>query len=157
MKFFISKFNNSRLFFLIACIVCFFSAYHSIGFYHADEHYQILEFANMKLGNSPPNELPWEYSAQIRPVAQVTFAMLTITFLKYLSIVSPYTQVFVLRCLTAILMLLIVFYFIRKTRHFFSNSNTEKFYIISSYFLWFIPFLSVRFSSEIWSGLFFYY
>jgi phosphatidylinositol glycan class B len=155
MRKFFSIPSYSRNTFLIACAVYLFTAYNSIGFYHADEHYQILEFANMKLGDSPANELPWEYNAQIRPVAQVSFAMVTISFLKLISITNPYTQVFVLRCITAFLMLLIISFFIKKTRHFFKDPKKEKIYITLSYFLWFLPFLSVRFSSEIWSGMFF--
>ena len=152
-SFFTSKFSRNS--FLIACVVYLFSAYHSIGFYHADEHYQILEFANMKLGNSPAEELPWEYDKKIRPVVQVSFAMVVIRSLKQISITSPYTQALVLRCITALLILLTSTFFIRKTRYLFTDLKQEKWYILSSYFLWFLPFLSARFSSEIWSGVFF--
>ena len=152
-SFFTSKFSRNS--FLIACVVYLFSAYHSIGFYHADEHYQILEFANMKLGNSPAEELPWEYDKKIRPVVQVSFAMVVIRSLQQISITSPYTQALVLRCITALLILLTSTFFIRKTRYLFTDLKQEKWYILSSYFLWFLPFLSARFSSEIWSGVFF--
>lgn len=152
-SFFSSKFLRNS--FLIACAVYLFSAYHSIGFYHADEHYQILEFANMKLGNNSPKELPWEYDKKIRPVAQISVAMFVINVLKQISITSPFTQVLVLRCITALFVLLTCTYFIRKTKYLFSSTKEEKVYILVSYFLWFLPFLSVRFSSEIWSGVFF--
>ena len=109
----------------------------------------------MKLGNSPAEELPWEYDKKIRPVVQVSFAMVVIRSLKQISITSPYTQALVLRCITALLILLTSTFFIRKTRYLFTDLKQEKWYILSSYFLWFLPFLSARFSSEIWSGVFF--
>ena len=109
----------------------------------------------MKLGNSPAEELPWEYDKKIRPVVQVSFAMVVIRSLQQISITSPYTQALVLRCITALLILLTSTFFIRKTRYLFTDLKQEKWYILSSYFLWFLPFLSARFSSEIWSGVFF--
>lgn len=43
--------NISREYvFIIALIVHFITAFNSIGFYHAEEHYQILEFAHYKMG-----------------------------------------------------------------------------------------------------------
>ena len=152
-SFFTSKFSRNS--FLIACVVYLFSAYQSIGFYHADEHYQILEFANMKLGNSPAEELPWEYDKKIRSVVQVSFAMVVIGSLQQISITSPYVQALVLRCITVLFILLISTFFIRKTRYLFTDLKQEKWYILLSYFLWFLPFLSARFSSEIWSGVLF--
>lgn len=109
----------------------------------------------MKLGNSPAEELPWEYDKKIRPVVQVSFAMVVIRSLQQISITNPYTQALVLRCITALLILLTSTFFIRKTRYLFTDLKQEKWYILSSYFLWFLPFLSARFSSEIWSGVFF--
>ncbi|NQX99909.1 MAG: hypothetical protein HRT70_02040 [Flavobacteriaceae bacterium] len=115
--------NFSRNSFLIACAVYLFTAYHSVGFYHADEHYQILEFANMRLGNSPADELPWEYKKQIRPVVQVSIAMIVIGFLEQISITNPYTQVLILRVFTVFIVLLISSFFIGKTRHLMSHSG----------------------------------
>ena len=109
----------------------------------------------MKLGNSPAEELPWEYDKKIRSVVQVSFAMVVIGSLQQISITSPYVQALVLRCITALFILLISTFFIRKTRYLFTDLKQEKWYILLSYFLWFLPFLSVRFSSEIWSGVLF--
>ena len=109
----------------------------------------------MRLGNSPADELPWEYKKQIRPVVQVSIAMIVIGFLEQISITNPYTQVLILRVFTVFIVLLISSFFIGKTRHLINDLYHEKIYIVSSYFLWYFPFLSSRFSSEIWSGIFF--
>ena len=83
----------------------------------------------MKLGNSPAEELPWEYDKKIRSVVQVSFAMVVIGSLQQISITSPYVQALVLRCITALFILLISTFFIRKTRYLFTDLKQEKWYI----------------------------
>ncbi|MFA6400232.1 MAG: hypothetical protein WCX31_01195 [Salinivirgaceae bacterium] len=141
--------------FLFAVCIYFLTAYNSHGFYHADEHYQIIEFAGLKLGTHTPNELAWEYNAQIRPALQPTICIVVFKMLSLVHINNPYSQVFILRLLTAILSLLIIRYFIVNTENQVVGNRSTKIYYLLSYFLWFIPFISVRFSSETWSGLFF--
>ncbi len=141
--------------FLFAVCIYFLTAYNSHGFYHADEHYQIIEFAGLKLGTHTPNELAWEYNAQIRPALQPTIGIVVFKMLSLIHINDPYSQVFILRLLTAILSLIIIRYFIVNTENQVVGNMTRKIYYVLSYFLWFIPFISVRFSSETWSGLFF--
>jgi phosphatidylinositol glycan class B len=138
-----------------AIIIYLATAFNSLGFYHADEHYQIIEFAGSKLGTHTPEELPWEYKAQMRSAFQPTICYLILKSLIFFKITDPYQQAFFLRFITAMLALLVINYFIKKTENQFENIGVKKAYYLLSYFLWFIPFLSVRFSSETWSGLFF--
>jgi len=56
--------------FLSSVIIYSITAYFSVGYYYFDEHYQILEFANIKLGLTETESLPWEYAAKIRPSIQ---------------------------------------------------------------------------------------
>ena len=43
----------------------------SRGFYHPDEHFQILEYARLKLfGAETTDYMPWEYHAMMRPGIQ---------------------------------------------------------------------------------------
>ena len=46
------------------------TAWFSVTFYFPDEHYQVLEFVSYKLGVTRAGDLPWEYSARIRPWLQ---------------------------------------------------------------------------------------
>ena len=49
----------------------------SRGFYHPDEHFQILEYAHLKLfGAETTDYLPWEYHAMMRPGLQPFIAWL---------------------------------------------------------------------------------
>src|SRR5690349_12493433 len=51
----------------IALALHIIAAVRSGGFYHNDEHFQIVEFVNAKLGRSPPVDLPLEYRELMRP------------------------------------------------------------------------------------------
>src|SRR5665213_2550277 len=52
---------------MILAAVTLVTAWFSVMFYFPDEHYQVLEFMSFKLGITPASELPWEFSARIRP------------------------------------------------------------------------------------------
>jgi len=139
----------------VVAVVFFVTAYNSHGFYHPDEHHQIVEFANAKLGLHDPATLAWEYHEQIRPTLQPVICYFVFRVIQVFHIVNPYYQALCLRLLTALLALFAIHFFVKNTKHLFQNQNIQKGYCVLSYLLWFIPFLSVRFASETWSGLFF--
>ena len=56
-----------RYFFLTALVVYIVAAWFSTGFYHGDEHYQLIEFAAYKMGTVSPEGLAWEFTARVRP------------------------------------------------------------------------------------------
>ena len=141
-----------RYFFLTALAVYIVAAWFSTGFYHGDEHYQLIEFAAYKMGNVSPEGLAWEFGARVRPAFQPFIAFIIIKLLQVFSIVDPYMQAFVLRLLTALLALFSIRYFTR-TCSYFVHPRHHKAYLFLSYFLWFLPFVNVRFTSETWSGI----
>lgn len=131
------------------------TAWRSEGYHHPDEHFQILEFANYKLGRTPVADLPWEFAAQIRPGLQ---PMLTYGFIRAAEAVgvgSPFAQIFLLRLLTGWLCLWAFF----RWAHWLSSTSDDarlgrwlRWAVVLG---WFVPYLSVRFSSENWAGLLF--
>jgi phosphatidylinositol glycan class B len=139
----------------IATVVYITTAFNSHGFYHADEHYQIIEFAGFKLGTCTPDELAWEFKAQIRPTVQPVICLVFLKTCEFLNINNPYNQAFVLRLISALFSITVIFFFIQNTKGFIKNKSVRTAYYLLSFFLWFIPMISVRFSSETWSGLFF--
>jgi len=139
----------------IAAVVYIGTAYNSHGFYHADEHYQIIEFAGLKLGTHTPDELAWEYKAQIRPTFQPVICFVLLKTCTFLNINNPYSQAFILRLITALLAIVVITVFIQNTKSLIENESIKTAYYLLSFFLWFIPIISVRFSSETWSGLMF--
>lgn len=147
--------SSYRNLFVAGLFVYLITAYFSIGFYHPDEHFQILEFCNYKLGNSPASELPWEFHEKIRPAIQPAILWLLEKGFYTIGISNPFTAMLFLRILTALLS----WYVISKTclilLHRFSTENGKHIFLLLSLFLWFIPSLSVRYSSENYAALFF--
>lgn len=139
----------------LAAVVFVITAFNSHGYYHADEHYQIIEFAGLKLGTHAPNELAWEYKAKIRPALQPAICFAVLKVLNSLNLTDPYLQTFILRLISSLLALSIITYFVLKTRNSIDGKTNKIIYYSLSFFLWFIPYISVRFSSETWSGLLF--
>jgi GPI mannosyltransferase 3 len=155
MRFKFLKACPNEIIFCLAAMIYLITAWNSHGFYHADEHYQIIEFAGLKSGTHSPGELAWEYHAKIRSSLMPSMAYLIFEAATFFKITDPYKQAFILRLITAILSLLTINYFVKQTEKLFLSRRTKGFYHLLSFFLWFVPFLSVRFSSETWSGLFF--
>jgi phosphatidylinositol glycan class B len=145
--------STHAYFFIVSLFVFFLTAIFSEGYYHPDEHFQILEYANYKLGNVPASELPWEFKEKIRPALQPAIAYVFFKFLKFSGIHNPFTYALLLRIITA----LIAWFVICKTSLLltkdFTSETGKKIFLFLALLLWFIPSISVRFSSENYSGL----
>jgi phosphatidylinositol glycan class B len=127
-------------------------AWFANGYYHADEHFQIIEFAGIKTGANTPNDLSFEYREGIRPALQPTIAYVLLE-LQDVFTSNPYLKAFFLRLLTAIIGLIAIRLFVKATL-FLVEQRLQKAYILSSYFIWFMPLIFTRFSSEAWSAIF---
>lgn len=131
------------------------TAWRSEGYHHPDEHFQILEFANYKLGRTPVGDLPWEFEAEIRPGLQPMLAYGFIRGVEMLGVGDPFSQAFLLRLLSGWLCLLVFF----RWADWLSSTSGDK--RLAQWFRWitilgwFVPYLSVRFSSENWAGILF--
>ncbi len=60
---------------LILHLIC---TYFSVGYHSIDEYFQILEFLNFKLGQSPESALPVEFAERMRPWLQPAFYYLKV-------------------------------------------------------------------------------
>lgn len=143
-----------KLISIIAVVVYILTAMCSHGYYHPDEHFQIIEFASFKLGATKADSLAWEYNAEIRPAIQPALCFIIFKVLYSVGFANPYLLAAMLRIITAMFAVTAIRFFTNATLPQIDVSNKRQ-YIVLSYFLWFLPFLNVRFSSEIWSGLFF--
>ncbi|MFC3362727.1 hypothetical protein ACFOG5_06005 [Pedobacter fastidiosus] len=150
----IIQLEHSKLFYSLVCVIYFVISYNSKGFNNADEHFQIIEFAQYKLGNSTASDLAWEFNSRIRPSLQPTLCFLVFKILGMLGITDSYILAFSLRLLTGIASLAAIRYFTRSYRGLVKEENVNVF-LVMSYFLWFLPYINVRFSSETWSGIMF--
>lgn len=144
--------KNSGLFFYLICVFYLLVAFKSSGYHQEDEHFQIIEFANYKLGLIPDYKLAWEFPAQIRPTLQPAICFALFKLFGYFNITNGYDLTLLLRILTAIFSLATIRVFINQYKVNLTD-NLHSYFVFISYLLWFIPFISVRFSSETLSGL----
>ena len=138
--------------YFISILSLLISSIFSVGFFHPDEHYQILEFANYKKGNINPTQLPWEFHEKIRPTLQPIFALISIKVLNSIYISSPFTIAFIFRLLSSTLSFYTLYKLYNYLKNEFHSKTILKWFKYFSFLSWFILFIGVRFSSENWSG-----
>ena len=136
---------------LFHVLAVFFSA----GYYHPDEHFQLLEFAGWKSGWFSSESLAWEFEAMIRPSFMPAMTAVLINFLEVFGIESPFFIALVLRSISAALALSVTLLFYRWAKPQLQEKWQVR-YLFFALLLWFIPYLNVRFSSENWSGQLFF-
>lgn len=137
-----------RQLFLWGLLIHVLCAWFSCGVHHYDEHYQILEFANLKMGGTTSDLLPWEFQEKIRPTLQPWMAFAVMKSLQFIGVINPFAVTFILRLLIGLLAWLIsckmILLFIGKMK----DRRAIRLFILMSFFLWFVPYINVRFSSE---------
>lgn len=148
------RIENSGLFLCGIAAIYVLVAYKSSGYHQEDEHYQIIEFANYKLGLLPINRLAWEYEAQIRPGLQPLVCYFLLKIFHGLGINDGYDIAFLLRALSAIFSIFVISRFVDSYKSCVAL-KVRPYFIFLSYLLWFLPYINVRFSSESWSGMIF--
>lgn len=141
--------------FLIAAIIFLLTSIFSGGYHHFDEHFQILEFAGLKLGWTEEVNLPWEYDAQIRPALQPFFVYLLYQSTSTIMEVTPFELAFFLRLLSALLSFYSIYLFYRVIKPQFLLEKHQLYFLLIAFFLWFGLYNHVRFSSENISGVLF--
>ena len=91
---------TDRTLLLLGAVLCVIAAWCTMGYHHPDEHFQIWEFANYKLGNIPASDLPWEFAEQMRPGLQPFLAYCMVLATRSIDIFNPFIQVFFMRLLS---------------------------------------------------------
>ena len=147
--------SKYRPLFIISLLIYLCTAFFSEGYHHPDEHFQIFEFCNYKLGNSPAADLPWEFKDQIRPTLQPTLTFVIFSILKIIGLTNPFSLAFIMRVVSAFFSWYLISLLILLLQTNFNSEKGKKYFIYLSLFLWFIPYCGVRFSSENWGGLLF--
>ena len=124
------------------------ASYFSTGFQHFDEHFQIIEFLNLKWGGIQESQLPWEYHDKIRPWFQTFLYYCFSSPFKLIGISNPFFYSWYFRLLTGLLGWSATVYFINLLKEWFESEELQKWGFIILNFLWFAPFVHVRTSSE---------
>ena len=127
-------------------------AWLSEGYSHADEHFQIFEFAAYKIHHYTYS-YPWELTEQIRPSLQVWMLIWAIKFFSYLSpTISPFMIAFIARAMSGMLSALACYLFINAFQFELHTHNKRKWFFLLSAFSYIAVYQGVRFSSESMSG-----
>lgn len=147
----LDSFDKKILF--LGLLVHLIAAYFSVGYHHPDEHFQIIEFANYKLGKTAYEFLPWEYAAAIRPGLQPFLAWLLLKPYYALGFTNPYHFTFILRLISGLLALLTAWQFHKSIAPQIKKEFYQKLHLVLSILGWGLVYLHVRFSSENWSAM----
>jgi phosphatidylinositol glycan class B len=131
------------------------TAWFSATFYFPDEHFQILEFMAYKLGITPAADLPWEFSAHIRPWFQPLVYFLIAKPLTLLGLKDMFVLAFVLRLGTGLLCLLASAGFARAVLPTIEGEEEKHAFVRYLPLFGFLPYLFVRTASETFSAAFF--
>jgi len=133
---------------ILGLLVHIVTAIFSAGFQHPDEHHQILELVNVKLGNFDQNNLTWDIQTKIRSWMQPFFYYIFHKAFYALNIKNPFFISTFIRVLSSILgwsSLLLFGMEITKKIKFWTPAKWLPLFLG---FTWFLPYLHARTSSE---------
>jgi phosphatidylinositol glycan class B len=153
-----SMFPNltDRAMLVVGAALCLIAAWCTIGYHHPDEHFQIWEFANYKLGRIPASELPWEFAEQMRPGLQPFIAYSIALFSMSIGWEDPFVQVFLARLLCAVAALWVYWAWTKWLVRDLASEHSLRWMRFGLLFFWLMPYLNVRFSSENTSAITFF-
>ncbi|WP_288845067.1 hypothetical protein [uncultured Alistipes sp.] len=138
---------------LAGCALTLLYAFFSHGYYHHDEHFQILEYACMKLFGTPTSDhLAWEFSLMMRSGMQPFIVWCLGRVLLALGVYSPYLLIFVLQLLCGAFSVAALLVFGRAVRDELGDERQERIYLALGLLLWFLAYLHVHFSAEMMAG-----
>jgi phosphatidylinositol glycan class B len=128
------------------------AAWRNAGFFGADEHYLIIEFAQHKLGRQALSGLAWEFAARVRPALQPLIAAGAIAAWHRVGVASPFVIATSLRILSSVLGLWAALALCARCLPTISDRWLRGSAVLITLFLWMGPFVHGRFSSENWGG-----
>src|SRR5437870_1755279 len=122
------------------------------GFLNSDERYQIIEFAQYKLGRQSPAGLAWEFTATMRPALQPWMAAGAIRLSEAVGVRSPFIIAFALRVASTLLAVWVSLELWARTSRAVTSPALKLFALGVSLFFWITPTAHGRFSSENWGA-----
>ncbi|MFV1997676.1 MAG: hypothetical protein ACC641_06660 [Acidiferrobacterales bacterium] len=143
----IRYFSIGAIFYILAALV-------SVGFFHPDQHFQTLEFANFKINPSNEDRMVWEYQARIRPWTQPYAYVAVIKGLKAIGIDNPFVYDAVIRLTTGLIGMAALLLFCISLAHWLPLSAQKRWLAMVFGLFWLFPFHFTRTSSETASSIF---
>jgi phosphatidylinositol glycan class B len=143
---------HGKRIYILAALVFLLTAWFSSGYNHFDEHFQVIEFAGLKLGLTEKQALPWEYGCQMRPAIQPLAVYCIYKTASAAGLTDPFLVAFIIRLFSALLTFLCIHLTIRLFAPGLANKTILYGFLLLSFFLWFVPYNAVRFSAETVAG-----
>jgi len=144
--------KNIKVVFYISIVLHLIAAYFSAGPLHADEHYQILEFMNFKLGGISLENMPWEYKEQMRPWFQPLSYYYFYQFLSFFSPIGPLTFATILRLTSSAIGLYATFCTYQLSKDLLKQRFLKSIAPAVIFLFWCFPYLHARISGEALGG-----
>ncbi len=140
----------------ISLILHLIAAVKSAGFFHPNEHFQVLEFINFKLGRSPSSDLPFEYQHFLQPWILPFFLTGITRFLSSIGILNPFDWAMSYRVIGAALGWLSLAGLTLVCALWFQDKSWRRWSVLALHLLWYIPVIHSRHSSENFGGSLFF-
>ena len=148
--------RNDRILQLLLCgslLIQILFCITAVGFYHPDQHFQIVEFSSYQLGEKSGVAGIWELSSKIRPTLQVYIFSAFIKACRLFNIHDAYLQLTILRIIFGIIAFavfnLICIYYFKKQK------KVLYWVLLMLNLSWILPYTRTMFSSEMGSSVFF--
>lgn len=125
-----------------------------VGYFHPDQHFQLIEFSSWQLGEPSGATSVWELTSHIRPTLQVYLFSGFVNLCRFCGVRDPYTQLTVLRVLFGLTGFVL---FNALGIHYF-KANPKLLYIVLLLInlSWATPYIRTLFSSELASSMVFF-
>lgn len=147
-----TKAISTRRWLYLAAAIFVICSWFSHGYNQADEHFQILEFAGMKLGINAEEDLAWEYFAQMRPAIQPLMVVAMHKAVGLVGLDNPFIIAWIFRVISAVFSFYVAWLIFITYRARLTNAHWVWTFFLLSFFLWFGIYNGVRFNSETWSA-----
>jgi phosphatidylinositol glycan class B len=131
------------------------TAWSSATFFQADEHWQVIEFMGLKMGTTTAAELPWEWSARIRPWFQPWLYYWLLRPLTASGVADPFVHTLVLRLVSGLFAFVALTRLLRLSEAWFTTEEARRWRLRWLTLAGFVPYLAVRTSSENLASSFF--
>lgn len=132
----------------ISLILHLIAAVRSVGFYHPDEHFQIVELMNYKFSGLSADTLPFEFHHQLSPWLFPTILYGITKFFNAIGISSPFDWALSYRLLSALIGWVGTVGLSLCCFNWFADKKWKKAAVVALNLIWYLPALHARHSSE---------
>jgi phosphatidylinositol glycan class B len=124
------------------------AAVSSDSVFQVDEHFQVVEFAGLKLGVTPASALPWEYAARIRPWMQPGAFTWLARGLGAVGVEDPFVLMRAFRLASGLASWAALLALLLAVRAWLPSARWRRVAYLSLALPYFVPYLAARVSSE---------